>query len=180
MKITQLVLPGCLLIQPVKFPDKRGHFQELWSAERYKAIGIKHSFVQDNYSYSTKGVVRGMHFQRRQPQGKLVTVLSGEIFDVMVDIRPDSDHFGKWLGITLSASNTSQLWIPPGFAHGFQVLSSEASVMYKTTTQYDVSDEGAFLYCDEQLDIQWPLADAIVSEKDQIANSFYDSIIMGS
>lgn len=176
MIIKQLTLPGCLLIQPTRFPDQRGHFQELWSAERYKAIGIKENFVQDNYSHSKKGVIRGMHFQRKRPQGKLVTVLSGEIFDVMVDIRPDSSHFGQWFGITLSASNASQLWLPPGFAHGFQALSQDAVIMYKTTTYYDVTDEAAFLYCDEYLDIQWPLADAIVSEKDQTANSFINSV----
>lgn len=176
MKTIPLLLPGCMLIQPPHFPDTRGYFQELWSAEHYAAIGLTAPFVQDNFSQSKRGVVRGMHYQRSHPQGKLISVLSGEIYDVMVDIRRHSPRFGQWQGIRLHAEQHTQLWIPPGFAHGFQAISDHASVLYKTTQPYTPTDEASFAYNDPSLAITWPIHPTIVSEKDQNAPSFNRAI----
>lgn len=169
MKIIETSLPGCLLLSQTQHRDQRGYFQELYVQQRYEELGITEPLVQDNLSHSTRGVIRGMHFQRQQPQGKLVTVLQGSIYDVMVDIRPNSPTYGQWQGIILSADNPQQLWIPAGFAHGFQALDSTNLVFYKTSSYYNPSDEGVFQPFDPKLNISWPLQDAILSAKDRQA-----------
>jgi dTDP-4-dehydrorhamnose 3,5-epimerase len=172
MKILETSIPGCLLIEHLRFDDQRGSFRELYVQQRYQAIGITEPLVQDNLSISAKGVLRGMHFQRLQPQGKLVTVLSGSIYDVMVDIRPDSVTFGQWQAITLSADMPQQLWIPPGFAHGFQALEDNSLVFYKTSSYYNPNDETSFNAFDPTLNIPWPIKNAILSSKDSQAPSY--------
>ncbi|MDX3774144.1 dTDP-4-dehydrorhamnose 3,5-epimerase [Chromatiaceae bacterium AAb-1] len=175
MKISETRLPGCLLLEPVRFFDQRGFFQETYSSLRYQQAGIPLSFVQDNHSRSVQGVIRGMHFQRTRPQGKLISVLRGEVFDVTVDLRADSATFGQWQGVVLSEDNGHQLWVPPGFAHGFQVLSGEADVIYKCTSHYDPLDEGAFCWDDADVGITWPLLQPLLSEKDRHAPGFAEA-----
>lgn len=172
MKILETALPGCLLIEQQQFNDNRGYFRELYVQQRYQAAGIAEPLLQDNLSLSGKGVIRGMHFQRQQPQGKLVTVLSGKIYDVMVDIRPTSRTFGQWQAIELSAELPQQLWIPPGFAHGFQALADNSLVFYKTSRYYNAQDEGAFNAFDPELNIPWPVKEAVLSGKDSQAPAF--------
>ncbi|MDP5037358.1 MAG: dTDP-4-dehydrorhamnose 3,5-epimerase [Alishewanella sp.] len=172
MQITKTHLPDCLLIQPPVYHDNRGHFRELYVAAKYQAAGLPQAFVQDNLSSSQQGVVRGMHFQRFKPQGKLISVLHGEIYDVMLDLRPASASFGQWQGIYLDAQQAQQLWIPPGFAHGFQALSTFALVSYKTTAYYDPTDEGAFNALDPKLAITWPQPVTVMSDKDRTAPAF--------
>ncbi len=156
-------------IQPKIYKDNRGWFFESFNeAELCKIIGNKLSFVQDNHSYSKKGVLRGLHYQINQPQGKLVRVTNGSVFDVVIDLRLSSTSFGKWFGLELSAENKKQLWIPPGFAHGFFVLSSCAEFLYKTTTYWDPSSERCIVWNDPELAIQWPKIgiEPVISEKD--------------
>lgn len=172
MEIFSTELDGCLLLKKVKFDDNRGFFQELFVKDKFESIGITADFMQDNLSLSKKGVIRGMHFQLASPQGKLVTVLNGEIFDVMLDIRPSSTTFGKWQSIKLSAQSGEMLWIPPGFAHGFQALTNETMVFYKTTSQYDPAAEKCFNALDPALKINWPLSEMTMSEKDTAAPLF--------
>jgi dTDP-4-dehydrorhamnose 3,5-epimerase len=167
MQVSQLSLPEILLIEPKVFVDPRGHFYEMYQASRYEQYGIPAGFVQDNISWSTKGVVRGLHYQLRQPQGKLVLVLQGEVFDVVVDIRRGSDNFGKWVGVTLSSDNYRQLYIPPGFAHGFCVTSDAALFLYKCTDYYNPGDEFGICWHDPAINITWPLTEASVSDKDR-------------
>ncbi len=160
-------LPAVLILQPRVFEDERGFFLESYQKERFAAAGIPFEFVQDNHSLSRKGVLRGLHYQIRQPQGKLVRVISGEIFDVAVDIRRSSPTFGQWMGIHISAQNKTMLWIPPGFAHGFYVLSEQAEVLYKATDYYAPQWERTILWNDPALGIRWPASPApIVSPKD--------------
>ncbi len=166
MKVLPTALPEVLLIEPRLFPDRRGYFLETYQVQRYAAHGIAGPFVQDNLSFSRQGVVRGLHYQLRQPQGKLVTVLQGEIMDVVVDIRWDSPTFGKWTQTTLAAADHRQLYVPPGYAHGFAVLSETAMVLYKVTDFYLPGDEYGVLWNDPDLGIPWPLTSAILSEKD--------------
>ncbi len=177
MKISGIRLKDCLLLKPERFRDPRGIFQETFSVQRYIQAGIDATFVQDNHSRSVQGVLRGMHFQRTNPQGKLVSVLRGGIFDVAVDLRPASPTFGKWQGIVLSEDNGCQLWIPPGFAHGFQALSEQADVIYKCTHYYDPQDEAAFRWNDPLVGISWPLAQPVLSEKDRLAPDFTEVVI---
>ena len=172
MKISSTALPDCLLIEPDRFADERGFFQENFRVEQYRELGIKQPLVQDNWSRSYKGVLRGMHFQRTLPQGKLVTVLRGEIYDVAVDIRPQSANFGKWQAVVLSERKAQQLWLPPGFAHGFLVLSDVADVLYKTSSYYNAADEGSFSWNDATVDISWPETPLMLSAKDSAALSF--------
>lgn len=172
MQIIETALAGCKILKNTRFADARGFFQEIYVQEHFIQAGIAANFVQDNLSTSHRGVIRGMHFQQGKPQAKLVTVISGEIFDVMVDIRPSSATFGKWQSVSLSAEQGDMLWIPEGFAHGFQALSDNAVVFYKTTAQYDPSAERCFQALDKNLQIRWPLAAAIMSAKDQNAPSF--------
>lgn len=167
MNFTHSHLPDVLIIQPRVFEDERGFFLESYQKERFAAVGIFFDFVQDNHSLSRKGVLRGLHYQIRQPQGKLVRVVAGEVFDVAVDIRRSSPTFGQWIGIHLSAQNKTMLWIPPGFAHGFYVVSEQAEVLYKATDYYAPQWERTILWNDPALGIDWPShAAPIISPKD--------------
>lgn len=168
MKVTATAIPDVLIIEPQVFGDHRGLFLETFHARRYREeAGIESDFVQDNFSRSNRGVLRGLHFQRKYPQGKLVRVVRGEVFDVAVDIRPSSVSYAKWVGVILSEENRKQLWIPPGLAHGFLVLSDVADLEYKCTDYYDPSDEGCLLWCDPEVGIGWPLENApLLSRKD--------------
>ena len=170
MKVVNTPLEGCLIIVPDVFGDDRGFFLETYQSDRYKKdAGIDFNFVQDNHSRSSFGILRGLHFQKTKPQGKLVRVVTGEVFDVVVDIRKQSKTFGKWTGITINDSNKKQLWVPPGFAHGFQVLSEYADFEYKCTDYYDPDDEGIIHWNDPTLNISWPINDPVVSKKDSQA-----------
>jgi dTDP-4-dehydrorhamnose 3,5-epimerase len=166
MKVTQTRLPGVLIIEPEAFGDARGFFLETFSQKRYEQAGIKLPFVQDNVSLSAKNVLRGLHFQYPKGQGKLVQVLSGEVFDAAVDIRAGSPTFGQWVADNLSVSNHKQLYIPPGFAHGFCVLSDTAIFSYKCTEYYDPAAEGGIIFNDPDINIPWPVQTPIVSVKD--------------
>lgn len=171
MKVIKTKLNGVLIIEPRIFGDERGFFYETFHAQRYKEAGIIENFVQDNRSRSTGGVLRGLHFQKRKPQGKLVTVTQGEVFDVAVDLRPNSPTFGKYESIVLTGENKIQFYIPPGFAHGFCVLSDSADFQYKCTDFYDPSDEGGLIWNDKTVDINWPIKEPKLSEKDKILPS---------
>lgn len=168
MNVIRTTLPGCLLIEPHVFPDERGYFFESYNEKKLADIGVMHKFVQDNYSFSRKNVLRGLHYQIEQPQGKLVRVVVGQVFDVAVDLRRSSPHFGKWIGVMLSAENKNMFWIPPGFGHGFVVLSDEAAVLYKATDFYAAKHERTIIWNDPDLNIEWALKQApIMSEKDR-------------
>jgi dTDP-4-dehydrorhamnose 3,5-epimerase len=167
MNITPTELPGVLVIEPRVFKDERGLFLETYHGTRYEEHGLPWRFVQDNLSRSCRGVVRGLHYQWGHPQGKLVMVAQGEVFDVAVDIRRDSPTFGRWVGVTLSAADCSQLYIPPGFAHGFCALSEMATVVYKCTDYYVAQDEHGIAWNDPALAIEWPVSDPILSAKDR-------------
>ena len=170
MKITPTQLQEVILVEPRVFRDERGFFLETYHAEKYRQGGIDAVFVQDNHSSSTQDILRGLHAQRLRPQGKLVRCVEGEIWDVAVDIRRGSPTFGQWVGVTLSAADFRQLWIPPGFAHGFCVLSPRAQVEYKCTALYDAADELAIAWNDPEIDIAWPLVgEPILSAKDRAA-----------
>jgi dTDP-4-dehydrorhamnose 3,5-epimerase len=168
MNVVKTRLNDCVIIEPRVFGDQRGFFLETFQTERYAAEArIILPFVQDNHSRSARGVLRGLHFQINKPQGKLVRVVSGEVFDVAVDLRRDSSTFGLWTGVTLNDENKRQLWVPPGFAHGFVVVSETADFEYKCTDYYDPSDEGALVWNDPDLSIDWPEGFEIkLSEKD--------------
>ena len=175
MKISYSKLKGCVIIEPRVFGDDRGFFLETFQAARYKhEAGIDLPFIQDNHSRSARGVLRGLHFQKTKPQGKLVRVVRGEVYDVAVDIRKGSATFGEWEGVILSEDNKKQFWVPPGFAHGFVVLSDIADFEYKCTDYYDPSDEGSILWSDPDLDIPWPIANPVLSTKDQSAKRLVD------
>lgn len=175
MKVLKEILKDCLVIMPEIHIDNRGIFLETFQAEKYRSIaGINYTFVQDNCSHSSFNVLRGLHFQKNRPQGKLVRVTKGKVFDVVVDIRRDSPMFGKWSSVILSDKNMHQLWIPPGFAHGFITLSSIAILEYKCTEYYDPKDEGSLLWNDVNIGIKWPNNEPIMSTKDANANSFLE------
>ena len=175
MNVIKTKLKDCVIIEPKIFGDGRGFFLETFQAERYADIaGITLPFVQDNYSRSSKGVLRGLHFQKTKPQGKLVRVVKGEVYDVAVDIRRDSPTFGEWEAVILSEENKTQFWVPPGFAHGFLVLSDTADFEYKCTDYYDPSDEGSILWDDPDLKISWPEKVPKLSEKDANAPKMVD------
>ena len=175
MKISHSKLEGCVIIEPRVFGDERGFFLETFQAVRYEQeAGIDVPFVQDNHSRSAMGVLRGLHFQKTKPQGKLVRVVRGEVYDVAVDIRKGSATFGQWKGVILSEDNKKQFWVPPGFAHGFVVLSDTADFEYKCTDYYDPSDEGSILWSDPDLDIPWPIANPVLSAKDESAKRLVD------
>ncbi len=168
LKIQTFVLPDLILIEPKIFSDERGFFLETWNQAKYKEIGIHSDFVQDNMSYSKQGVLRGLHFQFPNPQGKLLQVMQGEVQDIAVDIRKDSPTFGKWESVILSAENKKQLYIPEGFAHGFLVLSESALVSYKCTEFYYPENEKTILWNDSQINIKWETFEQkIISDKDQ-------------
>ena len=175
MKISHSKLKGCVIIEPRVFGDERGFFLETFQAVRYEQeAGIDLPFVQDNHSRSAKGVLRGLHFQKTKPQGKLVRVVRGEVYDVAVDIRNGSPTFGECEGVILSEDNKKQFWVPPGFAHGFVVLSDTADFEYKCTDYYDPSDEGSILWSDSDLNIPWPIANPVLSTKDESAKRLVD------
>lgn len=167
MKVTETALPGVLLVEPRVFGDARGFFLETFSAERYEEAGIRGPFVQDNMSRSAKGIVRGLHLQSPNAQGKLVWVVQGAVLDVALDVRVGSPTFGQWVAEELSEDNKRQLWIPPGFAHGFCVTSESAVFVYKCTEYYAPKDEVGVLWNDPDLGIPWPVVEPVVSPKDR-------------
>jgi len=163
-----LEIPGPLLIRPRVFDDDRGFFLELYKHSDFVKAGIKHHLIQDNFSKSTKGVLRGLHYQRTpKEQGKMVLCIKGRIFDVAVDIRKGSPYFGKWVGAELNDDNRHMLFIPPGFAHGFQVVSDKAEVMYKCTEEFSPADERGIIWNDPDIAITWPLSETVLSDKDK-------------
>ena len=175
MNVIKTKLKDCVIIEPKVFGDERGFFLETFQSERYsKLANINLPFVQDNYSRSSKGVLRGLHFQKTKPQGKLVRVIRGKVFDVAVDMRQESSTFGKWEAVVLSGENKTQFWVPPGFAHGFVVMSDVADFEYKCTEYYDSSDEGSILWNDPDLKIPWPIKFPKLSDKDANAPKMID------
>lgn len=178
--VTPTRLPEVLIVQPQVFGDERGFFMESYHEDEFRrASGLQLSFVQDNHSRSAHGVLRGLHYQIRQPQGKLVRVVSGRVFDVAVDMRRSSPRLGQWVGLELSAQNKRQLWIPPGFAHGFVVLSDQADFLYKTTDYYAPQFERALAWNDPKVGVEWPLAELqhepVLSAKDTAAPQWSDA-----
>ena len=170
MNVNKTKLKDCVIIEPKVFGDERGFFLETFQADRYADLaGITLPFVQDNHSRSSKGVLRGLHFQKTKPQGKLVRVVRGEVYDVAVDIRQRSPTYGQWEAVILSEENKTQFWVPQGFAHGFVVLSESADFEYKCTDYYDPSDEGSLLWNDPDLNIPWPIDVPKLSKKDASA-----------
>ena len=167
MKFVETTLKGVVLVELDVFEDPRGYFLETYRAGTYADGGIRGPFVQDNFSHSVRGTLRGLHYQLKHAQGKLVTALTGRIFDVAVDIRRGSPTFGQWVGTELSGDNKRQLYIPPGFAHGFCVLSETADVLYKCTDVYSQKDERGIVWNDPALAIAWPIADPLLSRKDR-------------
>jgi len=178
MKFTPTSLPGVILIEPRVYGDERGFFMETWHRRRFAEHGIDQDFVQDNQSRSRRGILRGLHYQIRQPQGKLVRVTAGAVFDVAVDLRRSSPCFGQWTGVELSAGNHRMLWVPPGFAHGFLVLSESADFVYKCTDYYAPEHERCLRWDDPRIGIEWPLpggAPPLLSEKDRAAPGLEDA-----
>lgn len=169
MRVLETGLPGVVVVEPDVFGDHRGYFMETWNAERYRAHGLPAVFRQSNVSRSAAGVIRGLHFQDPQPQGKLIWVPQGRIFDVAVDIRLDSPHFRQWAGVELSAENHRQLYVPEGFAHGFCVLGEGAMISYLCTTEYRAEFDRAIAWNDPSIGIRWPIDDAQLSAKDAAA-----------
>ena len=169
MKLIKTRLPGCVVIEPAVFGDERGCFYETWNAERFAEYGLPTRFVQSNVSTSSRGVLRGLHYQWPRPQGKLVTVLEGEVYDVAVDIRRGSPSFGQWAAAVLSADNKRQFWIPEGFAHGFAVLSERAVFSYLCTEVYVREADAGVRWNDAGIAVDWPVADPILSPKDESA-----------
>ena len=177
MKLIQTVIPDVVLLEPKIFGDGRGFFYESWNQRTLTGLGITANFVQDNHSKSQRGVLRGLHYQIKQPQGKLVRVVAGEVYDVAVDLRRLSPTFGKWVGFTLSAENMRMAWIPPGFAHGFYVTSPAAEFLYKTTDYYSPEHERSLLWNDPALGISWPLNGEVpqLAAKDNAGVLFKDA-----
>jgi dTDP-4-dehydrorhamnose 3,5-epimerase len=169
MKLVNTSLPGAVVIEPQVFGDTRGFFYESYNQAKYREAGITDTFIQSNVSRSSRGVLRGLHYQWPNPQGKLVSVLEGEVFDIAVDIRRGSPHFGRWAGVVLSADNKRHFWIPPGFAHGFCVLSEHATFTYQCTALYDRDADAGVRWDDPDLAIDWPVSDPQLSDKDQKA-----------
>ena len=170
IKVTTCDIEGLYVIEPTVFKDERGYFMETYNQNDFKEAGLNMTFVQDNQSMSVKGVLRGLHFQKQYPQGKLVRAVRGTVFDVAVDLRSDSKTYGKWFGVTLSAENKKQFYIPEGFAHGFLVLSDEAEFAYKCTDFYHPGDEGGLLSSDPEIGVDWPIEpgmELIISDKDK-------------
>jgi len=178
MKFEETSLPGVIRVTPAVFPDDRGYFMETWQQRRFAENGIDVNFVQDNVSHSSRGTLRGLHYQIEQTQGKLVRVTEGEVFDVAVDLRKSSPHYGQWVGEVLSADNKRQLWVPPGFGHGFLVLSETAGFEYKCTDFYAPEHERTVHWSDPDIGIDWPVDDAsavLLSEKDSAAPLLKDA-----
>ena len=176
MNVTPTAIPDVLVIEPKVFGDSRGFFLESWNQRAFAAAGIPAGFVQDNHSRSARNVLRGLHYQLRQAQGKLVRVIAGEIYDVAVDIRRSSPTFGRWVGLALSAENRRMVWVPPGFAHGFLVVSEAAEVLYKATDYYAPEHERAIAWNDPELAISWPLAgQPVLSARDAAGTRLRDA-----
>ena len=178
IKVTPCEIEGLYVIEPTVFKDERGYFVETYNQNDFKEAGLDMVFVQDNQSMSVKGVLRGLHYQKQFPQGKLVRVLRGKVFDVAVDLRSGSRTYGKWFGVELSAENKKQFYIPEGFAHGFLVLSDEAEFAYKCTDFYHPADEGGLAWNDPEIRVAWPIPEGmklIISEKDQKWGGFQDT-----
>ncbi|MEO8035536.1 MAG: dTDP-4-dehydrorhamnose 3,5-epimerase [Acidobacteriota bacterium] len=180
MKIIQTSLPGVVLLEPTLYADDRGWFMETYNESRFREAGIEAPFVQDNHSRSRRGVLRGLHYQEPNPQGKLVRCAAGSLFDVAVDIRRGSPHFGQWFGAELSEANHLMLWIPPGFAHGFCATSDQADLVYKCTALYDSSGDRAIAWNDPDIGIEWPVQDPLHSPKDSIAPRLKDAAVLPS
>ncbi len=166
MNVITCDIPGLVVIEPKVFGDARGYFMETWNQQRYRDVGLDWNFVQDNISFSRRGILRGLHFQNPKGQGKLVYALQGEVFDVAVDLRKSSPTFGRWHGLILSAENKRQFFVPAGFAHGFAVLSETAMFAYKCTEFYNPQNEMSLLWNDPEIGVQWPLEAPQLSEKD--------------
>jgi dTDP-4-dehydrorhamnose 3,5-epimerase len=182
LKVTPTRLPEVLVVEPRVFGDDRGFFMESWNQKRLdEAFGFPVRFVQDNHSRSSRGVLRGLHYQLQQPQGKLVRVVAGRVFDVAVDLRRSSPRLGQWVGVELSSDNRRQLWVPPGFAHGFLVLSDTADFLYNTTDYYAPEHERALAWDDPHVAIEWPLVEAggapVISPKDAAAVPWTDAVL---
>ena len=178
MKFLPTKLSDVIIVEPDVFGDNRGYFLETWHAGKFAEGGIVADFVQDNHSRSSHGVLRGLHYQIKNPQGKLVRVLNGEVFDVAVDLRRSSRNFGRWVGVFLSEENRKMLWIPPGFAHGFYVISNHADFLYKCTDFHSSSHERTIIWNDPDLSIDWPLVDGkapVLGAKDEKAPSFQEA-----
>ncbi|MFU7527420.1 dTDP-4-dehydrorhamnose 3,5-epimerase [Qipengyuania sp. ASV99] len=176
MKLIETAIPGPLIIEPRVFGDARGFFMETWNEAVFRTAGLDRSFVQDNHSHSQKGVLRGLHFQNPGAQGKLVRVTRGAVFDVAVDLRKSSAHFGKWIGVELSAENKRMLWVPEGFAHGFLTLEDDTDFLYKCTAPYAPGSEHTLAWDDPEVGVEWPVQDLdpIISEKDARGLSLAD------
>ncbi|WNG36024.1 dTDP-4-dehydrorhamnose 3,5-epimerase [Archangium minus] len=178
MNVIKTELPGVLILEPKRFGDDRGFFMEMFHAKRYAEAGIPGPFVQDNFSRSVKGTLRGLHFQEPNAQGKLVQVLAGAVYDVAVDVRRGSPTFGKWVGVELSADNRRQLWVPEGFAHGFCVISESADFHYKCTDVYTPAAERGIAWNDPDLGIPWPVTSPLLSPKDAAAPRLKDAPLL--
>ena len=177
MKISKAVIPDVLIFEPTVHGDERGYFMETWRQSWFEESGVNLKFVQDNQSRSGKGILRGLHYQINHPQGKLARVVAGEVFDVAVDLRRSSPNFGKWFGIILSGENKKQLWVPPGFAHGFYVMSETAELLYKCTDYYHPEDEYSLCWDDKSIGIDWPGMESppLLSNKDRNAKSLREA-----
>lgn len=176
MKLIECAIPGPLIIEPRAFGDDRGFFMETWNEVAFRDAGLDLTWVQDNHSHSQKGVLRGLHFQKPGEQGKLVRVSRGAVFDVAVDLRRSSEHFGKWVGVELTAANKRMFWVPEGFAHGFLTLSDDTDFMYKCTAPYSPQTEHTLAWDDPAVGVEWPVddLDPIISEKDKVGLSLAD------
>lgn len=177
MNVTATPLPGVLLVEPKVFSDDRGFFMETYNAARFRGLGLPEEFVQDNHSFSRRGVLRGLHYQEPNPQGKLVRCVRGAIFDVAVDIRVGSPAFGKWIGYKLTEENRRMLWVPEGFAHGFCALT-DADVLYKCTVVYESAGDRSVLWNDPDIAIEWPVAEPLLSPKDAAAPRLKDAVVL--
>lgn len=178
MNVVETAIPGPLILEPRVFGDERGFFMETWNDAQFAELGLKLTFVQDNHSHSQKGVLRGLHFQNPKPQGKLVRVTRGAVFDVVVDLRRSSSHFGKWVGLELSADNKRMFWVPEGFAHGFLTLTDNTDFMYKCTVPYSPDSEHTLAWNDASVGVEWPVdtLTPIISEKDAVGTSLKDVV----
>jgi len=178
VNVIETAIPGVLIIEPKVFGDERGFFMESWNAETFGQAGLHLSFVQDNHSRSSRSVLRGMHYQRPNPQGKLVRVTAGAVYDVAVDMRASSPTFGKWVGVELSAANKRMLWVPEGMAHGFLCLEDGTDFLYKCTSPYDPANEHSLLWNDPEVGIEWPLGDIVpqLSAKDAAGKPLKEAV----
>ncbi|KAB8307360.1 dTDP-4-dehydrorhamnose 3,5-epimerase [Erwinia endophytica] len=179
MKVIETSIPDVKIIEPTVFGDERGFFMETWQQKKFEELVAQRQFVQDNHSKSTQGILRGLHYQTENTQGKLVRVVAGEVFDVAVDMRESSETFGQWVGVFLSADNRRQLWVPEGFAHGFYVTSESAEFVYKCTDYYNPSHEHTLQWNDSTIGVEWPIItgnEPLLSAKDQAGKFFHEAV----